>query len=62
MTFLCKMIESITLTTSLTYIGDERDAWTNEEMPYGLSSDKLLRTNSIWTHGTWTLTNLKKKD
>jgi hypothetical protein len=24
------------LTTSLTYIGDERDAWTNEEMPHGL--------------------------
>jgi hypothetical protein len=48
------------LTTSLTYIGDERDAWTNEEMPHGLSSNKLLRTNSIWTHGTWTLTNLKK--
>jgi hypothetical protein len=56
------MIESVTLTTSLTYIGDERDAWTNEEMPHGLSSNKLLRTNSIWTHGTWTLTNLKKRD
>jgi hypothetical protein len=37
-----KMIEHDELTTSLTYIGDERDAWTNEEMPHGLG----LVTNS----------------
>ena len=36
------MIESLILTKGLTYIGDERDAWTNEEMPHGLG----LVTNS----------------
>jgi hypothetical protein len=24
-----------------------------------LTCNKLLKTNNIWTHGTWTLTNLK---
>jgi hypothetical protein len=31
-----KMIECEKLTKTLTYIGDERDAWTNEGMPHGL--------------------------
>jgi hypothetical protein len=31
-----KMIHCEKLTKTLTYIGDERDAWTNEEMPHGL--------------------------
>jgi hypothetical protein len=31
-----KMIGYEKLTKTLTYIGDERNAWTNEEMPHGL--------------------------
>jgi hypothetical protein len=34
--FCKKMIGGEKLTKTLTYIGDERDAWTNEEMPHGL--------------------------
>lgn len=32
--FLWKKIECEILTMGLTYIGDERDAWTNGEMPH----------------------------